>query len=307
MRSGSDLLTSMRESVIDLRPASVASRYWSCLRLPEILVLQGSPLLGVTYAISRPDGEHLAPIAILMVANVLLVTHIFMLNDWAGVNTDATDPNRAATVFTSRGVDRWEISGLGMFLLVVSLVLFRGLGGVTLGLAIAIAALSALYSLPIFNWKGTPILSSVAHLAGGALHFLLGYSVMSAIDGRGFAMATFFGLTFAAGHLAQEIRDYQGDVSNGISTNAVIFGRRRAFAASVILFTFAYAVLFVLAFEGVIARFLTFLVVLYPVHLRWSFDALREGLTSASIQRLQTRYRALYAVIGVAMVAAWFR
>ncbi len=306
MRCGSDLLTNMRASVVDLPPARIATRYWSCLRQPEILVLQGSPLLGVIYAISQPGVEHLAPIAILMFANILLVTHIFMLNDWAGVTTDAADPNRAATVFTTRGIDRWEISGLGLLLLVVSLFLFRGLGGVTLGLALAIAVLSALYSLPVFNWKGTPILSSVAHLAGGALHFLLGYSVMSAIDGRGLAMASFFGLTFAAGHLAQEIRDYQGDVNNGISTNAVIFGRRRTFAASAILFTLAYAVLFILAFEGFIARVLTVLVALYPVHLRWSFDALREGLTAASIQRLQTRYRALYAVIGVAMVAAWF-
>jgi hypothetical protein len=41
--------------------------------------------------------------------------------------------------------------------------------------------------------------------------------------------------------------------------------------------------------------------------LRWSLEALREGLTYTSINRLQTRYRLLYAVIGVAMVTALFR
>jgi 4-hydroxybenzoate polyprenyltransferase len=297
----------MRASVIDLPPARIASRYLACLRLPEIVVLQGSPLLGVAYATARPGVEDVAPIAILIAANILLVAHIFMLNDWSGLTTDVADPNRAATVFTTRGVDRREMSGVMLFLLVVSLFLFTRLGAVTLGLAFAIAVLSALYSLPISNWKGKPILNSVAHIAGGALHFFLGYSVMSAIDSRGLAMATFFGLTFAAGHLTQEIRDYQSDVHNAISTNAVIFGRRRTFVASVMLFTLAYVVLFILALEGVIPRSLTLLIALYPVHLRWSLDALGEGLTHSSIHRLQTRYRALYAVIGLAMVAALFQ
>jgi len=297
----------MPASVVDFPPTRIASRYLSCLRVPEIFILQGSPLMGVLYAIARPGVEHLAPIAILVAANILLVAHIFMLNDWAGLTTDVADPNRAATVFTSRGVHRREMSLLVLFLLVVSLVLFGRFGPVTLGLAVAIAALSALYSLPVFNWKGKPILNSVAHLAGGALHFLLGYSVMSAIDSRGLAMASFFGLSFAAGHLIQEIRDYQSDARNAISTNAVTFGRRRMFIASAMLFTLAYVVLFVLALRGVIPRSLTFLIALYPVHARWSLGALRAGLTRSSVHRLQTRYRALYVVIGLAMVAALFQ
>ncbi len=264
-------------------------------------------MLGVFYASARPGVEHLAPIAILVAANILLVAHIFMLNDWAGLTTDAADPNRAATVFTTRGVDRREMSGVVWLLLVGSLFLFGTFGVLTLVLASAIAALSVLYSLPVFNWKGTPILNSVAHLAGGALHFLLGYSAMGAIDGRGLAMASFFGLTFAAGHLIQEIRDYQSDARNAISTNAVMFGRRRIFAVSAMLFTLTYVVLFVLALRGVIPRPLALLIALYPIHLRWSLSALRAGLTHASIHRLQTRYRALYAFIGLAMVAALFQ
>jgi 4-hydroxybenzoate polyprenyltransferase len=275
--------------------------------MPEILILQGSPLLGVFYALARPGVEHLAPIAILVAANLLLVAHVFLLNDWAGLTTDVADPNRATTVFTTHGVHRREMSGLVLFLLVASLILFGRFGAVTLGLAVAIAALSVLYSLPAFNWKGKPILNSAAHLTGGALHFLLGYSVVSAFDSRGLAMASFFGLTFAAGHLTQEIRDYQSDARNAISTNAVIFGRRRVFAASAMLFTLAYIVLFMLAVRGVIPRSLTFLIALYPVHLHWSVGALRAGLTHSSIRRLQTRYRALYVVIGLAMVAALFQ
>src|SRR6478735_4979451 len=141
-------MTKMRTSVIPIpSPISAvkaaAVRYLSCLRLREILVLQGSPLLGAAFAIRHPAAESVGPLAMLAVANVCLMA-----------------------------------------------LLFSRLGPSTLGLSLAIASLSALYSLPRFHWKGRPLLSSAAHLAGGALHFLLGYSVGSAIDRRGFATAT---------------------------------------------------------------------------------------------------------------------
>ncbi len=282
-----------------------ARRYLSCLRLQEILVLQGPPLLGAAFAIRRPTPEHVGPLAILAIANVCLVAHIFMINDWSDLTTDLTDPNKAASVFTTRGVGQREIGGLTISLLVLSLMLFSVLGTTAVCLALAIAALSALYSLSPFKWKARPPLNSAAHVIGGTLHFLLGYSLLGhAIDGRGLVTATFFGLTFAAGHLTQEIRDHHGDRRNDIRTNAVRFGQPRTFAASLALFTLAHIVLLVVAVQGIVPRPLAALVVLYPIHLRWSLETLDAGLTYASICRLQTRYRALYTIVGVAMVAA---
>lgn len=283
-----------------------ALRYLSIVRPHDILVLQGTPLLGAALAMRQAGAQDLGALATLVIANVLLMTHVFMLNDWSGLSADLADPNRAAGVFTARGVERREIAALTAALLVLSLLLFSRLGPVTLGLAGAIAALSALYSLPRFHWKGRPLLSSAAHLAGGILHFLLGYSCGHAVDGRGFALAAFFALIFAAGHLTQEIRDYQADAANAIRTNAVAFGRRRTFAASLLLFTLAHIVFLALAVQGILPRALAALVVLYVVQLHWSFKALAEGLTHASICRLQVRYRALYAVIGLVMVGALF-
>lgn len=299
----------MRTSVIPI-PAPItavkaaAGRYLSCLRLQEILVLQGSPLLGAAFAIRDPTVAHVGPLAILIAANVLLMAHVFLLNDWSGLTADLSDPNKAGSVFTARGVGSREIGGLTVGLLALSLVLFSLLGPGPFCLALAVAILSALYSLPFFNWKGRPLLSSVAHLAGGVLHFLLGYSLESALDGRGLALATFFALTFAAGHLTQEIRDHQGDVRSAIRTNAAIFGQRRTFIASLALFTLSHALLLLLALQGILPRPLAALAVLYPFHLRWSLKALSEGLTFAGVSRLQARYRALYALIGLAMVAA---
>lgn len=283
-----------------------AFRYLACLRPQDILVLQGSPLLGAAFAIHHPGVRDLAPLAILIVANVFLVTHIFMLNDWSGLTTDLADPNKATRVFTARGVGRREMSGLMAGGLVVSLLLFSRLGAMTLALSLAIATLSALYSLPRFNWKGRPLLNSVAHLAGGTLHFLLGYSIGSVIDRRGFAIAIFFALIFAAGHLTQEIRDHQSDAMNSIRTNAVVFGQRRTFAASIGLFTAAQIILLVLALQGILPRALAALVALYAVQLFWSLETLVQGLTYESVCQLQVRYRVLYAFIGVVMVAALY-
>src|SRR5713226_9323584 len=98
-------MSNMNCSVVPI-PAAKASafRYLSCLRPQDILVLQGSPLLGAAFAIHHPRMQDLAPLATLMVANVFLVTHIFMLNDRSGLKTDLADPNKAAGVFTARGV-----------------------------------------------------------------------------------------------------------------------------------------------------------------------------------------------------------
>lgn len=283
-----------------------ALRYLSCLRPQDVLVLQGPPLLGAAFALRHPGWLDLAPVATLLIANVLLVAHVFMLNDWSGLSTDLADPNKASRVFTARGVGRGAMAGLTAALLAASLLLFGMLGPVTLACSLAIATLSALYSLPRFNWKGKPLLNSAAHLAGGILHFLLGYSIGSAIDPRGIAIATFFALIFAAGHLTQEIRDHQGDAVNAIRTNAVIFGQRRTFAASLALFTLAHIFLLVLALKGLLPRPLAVLVALLPLQLFWSFQTLREGLTFSSISRLQTRYRVLYAMAGLAMVVVLY-
>lgn len=297
-------MTDIDTSILDTPVRTSALRYLSCLRIQDVVVLQGPPLLGAAFVLHHPHVQNLGALATLMVANVFLITHIFMLNDWSGLTTDLADPNRAARVFTARGVGRGEIATLTAGLLVVSLLLFARLGAITLTLSLAIATLSALYSLPRSNWKGKPLLNSAAHLAGGILHFLLGYSLGHAIDRRGLATATFFALVFTAGHLTQEIRDCASDAVNRIRTNAVAFGARRTFAASLALFSAAQALLLVLAFTGVLPRPLAAVIALFPLQVHWSLETLRGGLTYARISRLQTQYRSLYALIGVAMVVA---
>jgi len=278
------------------------SRLLSCIRFDEVLVLQGSPLLGAVFSIGRLTGEKAADLSIFAAASFCLSAHVFVLNDWSGISADSRDPNRTTGVCVNKGIHHSSVRYLWMALLALSLLLLSPFGSRTLLIALAIAGLSALYSAPAFHMKGVPILNSAIHLGGGLLHFLLGYSLFRPVDGRSLEIGCFFALAFAAGHLTHEARDLEADFLNGIRTNAVTFGRARCFAAGLGLFTIADVLLVVLAARGTVPRALVLVAAFYSVHLYWSLQTLPAGLNFESIRRLQVRYRALYAIIGLMMV-----
>lgn len=151
------------------------------------------------------------------------------------------------------------------------------------------------------------MLSSAAHLAGGVLHFLLGWSVFAGIDCKALLVASFFALTFTAGHATQEVQDCDADRARGIRTNAAVFGKKTVFIAACIGFALAYGDLLWLALGGMLPRALALLPpVLVPLQLYWSLSVLRGGLKTGDVGRLRDRYRALFAVIGAGMVATVF-
>jgi len=292
----------VRRARLDLRA------YLSCIRYQEVLLLQGSPLLGAAFALKEITVESAVSVLLLALAGFLLVAHIFTFNDWAGIASDSNDPNKSANVFSTKGITPRGVLLLSAGLLAASLLLFALLPGRTFLVAVAIAALGLLYSHPSVNAKGLPLVSSSPHLIGGTLHFLLGYSLFGAVDRRGILIALFFALTFTAGHLNQEVRDYDGDRLNGLLTNAVAFGRTAAFVAGFLGFTLAYGDLVFLAHAGLVPASLGAVpLVLYPLHVFWSARTLRAGLSFENVSRFQSRYRMLYALIGLTMVVTLLR
>ncbi|MEO8461451.1 MAG: UbiA family prenyltransferase, partial [Dokdonella sp.] len=223
-------------------------------------------------------------------------------NDWAGYETDLRDPLRAPRVFSCQGIGRREVLWAAIVLLVLANVAFAAVGLAALVYGAAIAALGFLYSGSPVLGKSTPIAASVNHLVGGTLHFLLGYTLAHRFDANGIGIGLFFGLVFAAGHLNQEVRDYDGDLINEIRTNAVVFGRRRAFLASLLVFTAAYSMLTGLAAFGILPRLLLWSPAVWLVHLAWSLRALRRGLGFETAMWMQRRYRCLFALIGLMML-----
>jgi 4-hydroxybenzoate polyprenyltransferase len=279
------------------------ARLLSCIRFDEILVLQGPPLFGALFAIGPLGNQVIAPLALLVAGNVLLIAHIFLFNDWAGIRHDLRDPSRVAGVFVNRGIRGSEIAGLSWLLLGLSLLPFGQLSSATLLLGLVISLASVLYSAPACHLKGLPIANSMLHLGGGLLHFLLGYAAFRSIDGRGIAIGCYFATIFTAGHLTQEVRDYSADLANGIRTNAVTYGQRRMLMVALALFACANLLLVTLAAAGIVPAMLALVALTFPLHAWWVLGVLRTALGHDPVRQLQRRYRLLYAGIGAMMAA----
>lgn len=278
--------------------------YLSCIRYRDVLVLQGSPLFGAAFALGHITAETVLRTAAFGLGSFLLVAHIFSFNDWAGTADDSNDPNKSPAVFSTKGVSPQGMLLLSTILLAAALLVFATLPVPSFLLAVAIAALGIFYSHPFTHAKAIPIVSSCPHLLGGFLHFLLGYSLYAPLDRRAVFIGLFFALTFTAGHLSQEVRDYDGDQLNGLRTNAVAFGPRRTFVASFAVFTLAYADFEYLACSGLVAPILALLPpVIWLIHVGLVVRTLTTPLDFENVCRYQRRYRALYAVIGLAMGA----
>jgi 4-hydroxybenzoate polyprenyltransferase len=275
-------------------------RHFTSTRALEVGVLQASPMLGVYLGGLRAD--ELSRAVLLLLGSLALTAHVFLFNDWADYTRDAHDLRRASSGVNSYRAGRDQIARVAVALVVVACAGFAALGISALLFGAGIAGLSLLYSFSPRLGKSTPIAASLNHLLGGALHFLLGYSVAHAVDIRGLALSLVFGLAFAAGHLNQEVRDYEFDLANGIGTVAVRFGRRRGFLASFCLFSTAYALIVVLAAMGALPKLLLATALVWVLQAAWSFEALRRGLGVASALWMQRRYRLLFALIGLAML-----
>ena len=269
------------------------------IRFDEVLVLQGTPLMGALFSIGTMTAANLETLAIFLIGSVLLVAHVFTLNDWADIAHGLKAPDPL--------VSSLRLFWFSIFLLIASLLVFTLISPGVVILGAIVAALGFFYSHPKLNFKGTPIASSIPHLIGGVFHFLLGYVVFTPIDQRGVFIALFFALTFAAGHLNHEVRDFELDQKNNARTNAVAFGKRKTFIAGLVVFTSAYLCLFLLGWFRFVPRPLSFIaVVFYSLHLYWSLRALRSQLAPVNVDRFQTQYRSLYALIGISMLALLF-
>ena len=280
-----------------------AMRHFASTRALEVLALQASPILGIF--LGGPSLERCGVLrpGLLLLGSLALTAHVFVFNDWAGHSSDIRDPRRATLVFARRGISRRQVAHVAIALLILANVAFAAVGSAAILLGAAIAALSLLYSCSPSLGKSTPIVASINHLLGGALLFLLGYTLSHALDARGLMISFFFGLVFAGGHLNQEVRDYESDLLNGIRTNAVVFGCRRTFLASLCTFTAAYANLAVLAALGILPRLLLWSTLVWLLHVTWSLRALQRELGFETALWMQRRYRLLFAFIGLAMLA----
>jgi 4-hydroxybenzoate polyprenyltransferase len=266
--------------------------------------MQGTPVMGVVLSVGKLEPAMIPALAIFLTAGFFLVAHIWTLNDWSDFREDRGVENKISA--KARTTTRSVLLRFSIWSLIAGLALFCFLPLQTLTIAGIIASLGLIYSLPGIRAKGIPLLSSVTHLVGGALHFLLGYSLFGGIDQRAILISIFFSLIFTAGHATQEVQDFDADRSAGTRTNAVVFGKTPAFLAAIAGFAIAFLYLVWLAFEGIVPARLGFSALLLPVQAACTLHVLHLGLERKNLEWLRLRYRVIFGLVGINILSLAF-
>ena len=275
------------------------------IRFSEVIIMQGTPLMGAVLAAEKPSLAMIPTMAIFIPASLLLVTHIWTLNDWSDYREDRVLDRQPSQADASE-LTRMALLRISIGSLIASLALFCLLPLQTLIIAGIIAILGFVYSFPGIRTKAVVGLSSLTHLAGGICHFLLGYSLFGDINRRAIFISIFFSLVFTAGHATQEVQDYASDLSSGIRTNAVFFGRRPVFLAALACFAIAFLYLLWLALAGIVPDRLGFSALLFPLQAAWSFQVLRGDFAPEKLEWLRARYRVIFGLVGLNILSLLF-
>lgn len=275
---------------------SALSRHFANIRLGEVLVLQGTPLMGVILSVENPSFTMLPPLLVFVPASFFLVLHIWLLNDWSDYLNDRIQE----TARPWGDVSQNALLNLSIASLILSMACFFLLPWRTGLIALLIAALGMIYSYPGLRIKEKAGLAALSHLLGGSLHFLLGYSLFGeTVSHPALLISSFFALVFTAGHATQEVQDYPRDHLAGVRTQAVIFGREPVFLSACAGFAAAFILLTTLAIAGVVPARLGASILLLPLQGIWSCKVLRHGLTTEKIRWLRMRYRLLFGLVGL--------
>ncbi len=199
-------------------------------RLIDAAIFTAIPALGIFLAMQHVQIQHIDYLKLLLYifAVYLLAMHVFLINDWADYYHDKNDVDKIRHQGFSKGSSVRTLLILAICTGFFSLALLLYFSAEAFLTGIALFMLSLLYSTSSFylHGKAVPVLSSLLHLSGGLLAFILGYLFYGQYYSGILFVGLMFGVFLSAGHLFQEIQDAQGDKANKIPTIANTLGKR---------------------------------------------------------------------------------
>lgn len=295
-------MTTVSASVWDQLPGVVVRYVWG-RRVGDFAVLAAIPLAGFLYGVQEFDAHAVWLAAGLSMVSVLLMIHIFSLNDWA----DYFDDRLGRAEKPSNDGGRDDRTSLLIVAASSAALVFLGLWLMRPAATIPAAATvvcSALYSC---RWpthgKGTLLLSSLLHFACGASCFILGLTTASGSGSGQGNIAIFLGLSMIAGHINQEISDHREDQASRTRTYSTVLGPARSFVIGQIVFTIAFAFLLAGMHDGWASLFGPLVISMWSANVALAIGCCGRGVGPESVERYRLGYRLLYVLIGLSMVA----
>jgi 4-hydroxybenzoate polyprenyltransferase len=131
--------------------------------------------------------------------------------------------------------------------------------------------------------------------------FLLGASPFRPLTSSLIIPALYFAILFEAGHLNHEVKDFEADQGNELRTNAVVFGKKRVFVASSLLFLLSYPLFYGMVAAGHVGAYAVPLsLFLLLLHMLSFIQTLRAGISRQAVLRYRKAYRTIYFVLWAA-------
>jgi 4-hydroxybenzoate polyprenyltransferase len=278
--------------------AAAGRRYVWSARVGDFALLAAIPVLGFAFGIQRLTLAVALEGAVLAAAALLLLVHIFALNDWADYHADGQ-----ARPLAPPQARRSRLLTVSALSLVCFTVLLGSMSLPALLPAACVVVASAIYSLqwPI-RGKEVLLLSSALHAVCGAACFLVGVTVAAGLSAGWSDVWVFIGLSMAGGHLHQEISDHHEDLASHARTHATKLGPHAAFILGQLMFAGAFLALLVLPGSSEAPLFRGLLMLAWAANLALAAACWREGVTPESVDLYRSRYRCLYILIGLGLL-----
>ena len=172
---------------------------------------------------------NLFSLSLYLLAIYLLAIHVFLFNDWSDFERDLKDQNKISKHLHFKSLK--YLGFASVFSGIFPLCIFLFFSYKSFVIAGVLLILSILYSS---NWlfkhgKNTPGYSSLLHITGGTLSFVLGYIYNGGFEKFILITGLTFGFFLTGGHLFQEIQDIEGDKINNLLTTAIVLGKKKSF------------------------------------------------------------------------------
>ncbi len=294
-------LATYEASLLQHLPGALKRYVWS-KRVGDFAVLVAIPLFGFLYGVRELNGDVVFAAIWLTILSLLMMVHIFSLNDWADYFDDR--PHRANQPLShferNERLSLLIVASSSAALLFSSLWFMRPAAMVPAAVTVLC---SALYSC---HWrvhgKQVMVLSSLLRFICGASCFVMGLTVASGSATGWYGVSIFLGLSMAAGHMNQEISDHREDLASRTRTNATVLGPTAAFLISQLIFAAAFLSLWIAIRNGRTSLFGSLVILLCLMNVALAIGCCWKQIDPDSVEKYRLKYRILYLLVGLCVL-----
>ena len=277
--------------------------FWG-IRYDNILFFLGFPVIGALFTMPDFSSRSLERLVLFAFFNALFLASIFLFNDWGDAVNNPDEPQYRPR----HGLKHPEFVSLRQTAIICAALSIASCAGIFIlsalsGLMLAVnIGISVVYSHPRSALKKHPVLPELAHIILASLLFLSGWKLFGELTPSALLVALFFGVVLATSDIMNQVADFDREITVGLRTSAIVFGKRLAYRFSIWLFFLTAISLLAEALFGLVPAWIQgpaiFLIILWFI----SVILLARQDMPAKIRLVTGVIRIIYATFGAALI-----